>query len=263
MELIKNPWNDLFCKMVGESRKSIRITSPYVKSNIVSKLLSSKKSNVRVSLLTSFKLMNYYSGASDLEALEQLLSNNGTVNNFQKLHSKIYIFDELKAIITSGNLTNGGLFNNYEYGILLDDINIVKQIGTDFTDLLNHENTGIISLNEINQAKEIISKVPKSQHIVLPDIHLTGDDQIEIFTGGVDSITSSLKGWKLDVFMCLLKIENPEFTLKDVNYYVPYLQQKHPGNNNIEAKVRQQLQYLRDIGLLEFSAKGKYRKLWA
>ncbi|MBQ1398560.1 MAG: restriction endonuclease, partial [Clostridia bacterium] len=37
--------------------------------------------------------------------------------------------------------------------------------------------------------------------------------------------------------------------------------QKHIHNNNIEAKIRQQLQILRDKGFIEFLERGHYRKI--
>lgn len=262
MEFIKNPWNELFLDLVKNSKNSIKITSPYVKDNVVTNLLETKKDDVSLSLITSFKLMNYYTGASDLSALESILTQKGVVSNFQRLHSKIYIFDEATAIISSGNLTNGGLFNNYEYGVLIND-NSVKKIVNDYNELLNHDLTGCVTSLEINQAKEILSKVPKSQPITLPKIEIQkSNEDIEIFTGGIESITSTLKGWKLEVFICLLKINKPSFTLEDINSFLPYFENKFPDNNNIEAKIRQQLQLLRDIGLVEFLGKGNYRKLW-
>jgi hypothetical protein len=39
------------------------------------------------------------------------------------------------------------------------------------------------------------------------------------------------------------------------------LKKKFPYNENIKAKIRQQLQYLRDDGLIEFIGDGKYRKI--
>jgi type II restriction enzyme len=35
---------------------------------------------------------------------------------------------------------------------------------------------------------------------------------------------------------------------------------KYPNNNNIQAKIRQQLQILRDKGYLKFTGRGKYEK---
>ncbi len=68
------------------------------------------------------------------------------------------------------------------------------------------------------------------------------------------------RGWLFDVLNCVNKIPSDEFTLGEVYAYVEFLQQKHIGNHNIEAKVRQQLQILRDKGFVEFIGRGKYRK---
>ena len=43
--------------------------------------------------------------------------------------------------------------------------------------------------------------------------------------------------------------------------FVKELSVKHPGNNNVEAKIRQQLQFLRDKGFIEFTARGNYKKI--
>ena len=64
--------------------------------------------------------------------MKTILDNQGTIKNYQSLHSKIYIFDDSNAVITSGNLTYGGLINNYEYGVLIKDENDVKNVLSDF-----------------------------------------------------------------------------------------------------------------------------------
>jgi len=51
------------------------------------------------------------------------------------------------------------------------------------------------------------------------------------------------------------------FSLRDVYDYVSILKSKFPSNNNVEAKIRQQLQLLRDDGYIEsLDYKGNYRK---
>jgi type II restriction enzyme len=50
-------------------------------------------------------------------------------------------------------------------------------------------------------------------------------------------------------------------TLKEVYAFTSYLKTKHPNNNFIEDKIRQQLQVLRDKGFLEFKGNGKYQLL--
>lgn len=75
--------------------------------------------------------------------------------------------------------------------------------------------------------------------------------------------TDSLEGrsWLFDVLACVNKIEKPLFTLGEVYAFRDELKLKHPDNNNIEAKIRQQLQLLRDKGIIEFADRGVYRKL--
>ena len=65
-----------------------------------------------------------------------------------------------------------------------------------------------------------------------------------------------LRAWKaeagyFDILPCVKKLENT-FTLKQMYGFVHELKLKHTNDNNIEAKIRQQLQFLRDKGIIEF-----------
>ena len=77
------------------------------------------------------------------------------------------------------------------------------------------------------------------------------------FVRGTQNIES--KGWLLDVLLCVEKIKKNDFSLDDVYAYEGYLQAKHLSNNNVKAKIRQQLQFLRDKGILDFVSRGQYR----
>ena len=67
------------------------------------------------------------------------------------------------------------------------------------------------------------------------------------------------KGWLLDVLVCVERIKKREFSLDDVYGFEAYLQAKHPENHNLKAKIRQQLQFLRDRNVIEFLGRGRYR----
>jgi type II restriction enzyme len=67
------------------------------------------------------------------------------------------------------------------------------------------------------------------------------------------------KGWMFDVLICVERIKKREFSLEDVYKFESFLQEKHPLNNNIKAKIRQQLQFLRDRNVIDFIERGKYR----
>lgn len=69
------------------------------------------------------------------------------------------------------------------------------------------------------------------------------------------------RGWLFDVLNCVNNISDKNFTLTDVYQYAENLQQKYTNNHNIQAKIRQQLQILRDKGIIEFVSRGYYRKI--
>jgi len=56
-------------------------------------------------------------------------------------------------------------------------------------------------------------------------------------------------------------IKSDVFRLEDIYKYTGLLKKYHPLNNNVEAKIRQQLQILRDNNILEILERGVYKKL--
>lgn len=70
-----------------------------------------------------------------------------------------------------------------------------------------------------------------------------------------------MKGWLLQVMRCIERIPTDLFQIDDVYAYEDELKEIYPQNNNIRAKIRQQLQLLRDRGLLEFYGDGRYKRL--
>lgn len=70
------------------------------------------------------------------------------------------------------------------------------------------------------------------------------------------------RGWLMDVLNCVNSVNKVDFSLLDIYVYCERLQDKHTCNHNIEAKIRQQLQILRDKGFIEFTTRGHYRKLY-
>jgi type II restriction enzyme len=67
------------------------------------------------------------------------------------------------------------------------------------------------------------------------------------------------RGWLIDVMKAVERIGRVTFTLDEVYAEEARLQALYPNNRNVRAKIRQQLQVLRDRGYLEFSGGGAYR----
>jgi type II restriction enzyme len=69
------------------------------------------------------------------------------------------------------------------------------------------------------------------------------------------------RGWTLDVLNVVRELGREHFSLADVYAHENHLTVLHPSNHNIQPKIRQQLQVLRDLGFIEFVSPGQYRTL--
>lgn len=110
-----------------------------------------------------------------------------------------------------------------------------------YSDIPNQGKISIITNGIIKSLNEVVNQY---SHIK------------KLNTQNIDS-----RGWLMDVMNCINEITNNEFSLKEIYEYTEILKRKHIHNNNIEAKIRQQLQILRDKGFIEFIERGHYRKL--
>ncbi len=66
--------------------------------------------------------------------------------------------------------------------------------------------------------------------------------------------------WLNDILL-IVTSQKEYFDLDKMYSYSDFLKLRHPENNNIRAKIRQQLQFLRDEGYVEFLDRGNYRRL--
>ena len=80
---------------------------------------------------------------------------------------------------------------------------------------------------------------------------------------GLSNLKGAVRGWALDVLKAVRKLNKAEFTLSDIYEFEPALSAAYPSNRNVRPKIRQQLQKLRDLKLLEFVSPGRYRVIEA
>ena len=68
------------------------------------------------------------------------------------------------------------------------------------------------------------------------------------------------RGWLADVLKCVERLY-VDFKVSDVYSFEAELASLHPDNRHVKDKVRQQLQRLRDMGILKPISRGEYRYL--
>jgi len=112
-----------------------------------------------------------------------------------------------------------------------------------------------IDLRQVPESGKVF--LVKDQQVI-PRENVTQQFQKTLFLRE-QSIAS--RGWTLDVWECIDRLD-VSFSLNQVYAFAYELQLKHPENNHIKDKIRQQLQVLRDKGIIEFISRGHYRKLY-
>jgi HKD family nuclease len=137
VKLLKSPFEKEFQSLIKQTKREIIFSSPYINDAGVSIFLKSiNPSNKSINILTNLSARNIVDNVTQPVALIKMYDAFGqtTVSSLAKLHAKVYIVDETIAVITSANLTYGGLKSNFEYGVLIDDKTTIQTVKQDVLD---------------------------------------------------------------------------------------------------------------------------------
>lgn len=137
LTILSRRWSNIFKEILKRTNYELVISSPYLSNTgikfIIDNLNPAFREIGHVSLITDLSPMNIYHGATDPKSIKLLMQSIEKVHlwHLPSLHAKVYISDDTDAIVTSGNLTSGGLFRNFEYGVTLTEERTVRLIKND------------------------------------------------------------------------------------------------------------------------------------
>ncbi|MDR2834840.1 MAG: phospholipase D-like domain-containing protein [Bacteroidales bacterium] len=177
IKLLKSPFVNEFRGLLSQAKREIIFSSPYINDAGAAIILNSINdvSNKNIHIITNLSVRNIVDNVTQPSALLKIYDSfkNTTVSSLAKLHAKVYIIDDLFAVISSANLTYGGLKSNFEYGVLIDEkqtIQTVKQ------DVLDYASLGLvfdkIFLTKIYEESQKIEEVQEKQIIQRTDSDL-------------------------------------------------------------------------------------------
>ena len=76
-----------------------------------------------------------------------------------------------------------------------------------------------------------------------------------------DELLDSFNGWQKLTLRGVLDMPKEGFDLQELlDVCQPAASAEYPDNHNVRPKLRQQLQMLRDLGLVEFVSRGRYKR---
>jgi len=73
-------------------------------------------------------------------------------------------------------------------------------------------------------------------------------------------IGAAVRGWTINISKIVESLPS-RFSLNDVYSYEDYFADLHPRNKNVRPKIRQQMQVLRDMGMIRFLGGGCYERI--
>lgn len=139
---ISTKWNRNLIQLVRSVERDLVICTPFVSADGIAAILDNTPPAFsqagRITFLTNLSVSNVASLVTDPRSLKNLHERYAqtAVHHLPGLHAKVYIADGARAIVTSGNLTAGGLYRNLEYGIELCEESLVKRIRHELLDFL-------------------------------------------------------------------------------------------------------------------------------
>ena len=174
-KLIDSNWAQVMDNAARTLNGNLRIVCPFIKSCVVERLFWNVRS---IQVITRFNLGDFYNGVSDIQALSRLLNNGAEIRGVRNLHSKLYIYGNNRAIISSANLTNAALNRNYEFGFESDDSGIITACNDYFENLwmVSGQN---ITIERLAEWEDKVSKAHSAGS--KPNIPLgLGDEGVDI-----------------------------------------------------------------------------------
>lgn len=137
--LLRNPWDAQLVHLLSIPQEFLLVASPFITrsvANWVGEQLSRNVSAAKLQILclTNLRIESILSGSLELEGLSDLgRAFQGFVPiHLPALHAKVFVADRKFAIVTSGNLTRGGLRVNHEYGVAIKAPRLVREVRNDF-----------------------------------------------------------------------------------------------------------------------------------
>ncbi len=127
ISLLTGDWSAEFGRLVSSAKVRLTLCSPFVSRDGAEAVTAARANKPSLSakslMLTNLSSHAVCAGAIDPEAVMNIATTlpRCEVVHLPRLHAKVYVADGRSAVITSGNLTAGGLGRNYECGVLVRD----------------------------------------------------------------------------------------------------------------------------------------------
>jgi type II restriction enzyme len=178
------------------------------------------------------------------------------------LHAKVYVIDTTAALVTSANATLSGMEANLEFGVAVCDPQLVQAVANEVLGGFGgNAKPETYEPAEISALERLVGRVKARLPRPVDVGRLAEEERAIIELESTEELLEAFTGWRRLTLAGVIAQPADEFQLEDVySECVPRAAKEYPENRHPQAKLRQQLQSLRDLGLIEFLGAGRYEK---
>ncbi len=264
LEIVITPTHEWLSNAARSCQSRLLIGCPYV-SGAIYDVIGTVAYEATRTLITRTDLRDFSSGASSLDSICNLADDGVTIKSLNNLHAKMYIFDDAAALVTSANATYPGLHRNRECGLATSDKEIVNQLAKSLESGLGGDRRPMIMrLAELKRLKGSLKAIQTSfTEPPVVDVPIDNAPLVQATYSIADeeNLLAGLTGWKRLTMRGVLEMPQGGFGNEELYEVCKQLAaEQYPDNHTVPHKLRQQLQYLRDLGLVEFVSPGWYKR---
>ncbi len=258
LQIVTTPTFDWLAERARACKSRMLVGSPYVNNGVL-KLTDMVSGRVTRTLVTRTDLRDFALGSSSLGTLCTLAGQGVAVHSLHGLHAKMYIFDDTSALVTSANATNAGMLRNLECGLGTGDRQVVRDLAESLLSGFDAEEPPReMSHDEL----EALHAPLETIRATLPKLPQMGEPlaNATFSISDKEAFLNGYAGWQRLTLEGVLALPRRGFQLDDLlRVCEPMATTRYPENRHVRAKLRQQLQMLRDVGTVEFMGGGRYR----
>ncbi len=251
LQIVTTPTFDWVAENARTCRSHMIVVSPYVNNGVIG-ITDLAPAGVTCRLITRTDLRDFATGASSLETLCTLAKKGVVVSSLGGLHAKMYIFDDICALVTSANATNSGMRRNLECGLATRDATMVARLSSVLLRGFEFEVLRVMSISALETLRLALPsiKVSMPEH---PPTPTSVDAEPEFSITDAAGLISGFRGWTNLTMRGVMALPEGHFRMDDLlKVCAPLAAQQYPKNRHVQAKLRQQLQILRGHGIVQF-----------
>jgi hypothetical protein len=168
--VVLNPSRSFVLDQVKACRKNLKLVSPFAKARPLEEFrdagdLPAEKRQ----LVTRAYDPDYVEGVLDYEGLREWVEAGARLRVADRsLHAKLCLFDDASALVTSANLTDGGLDRNRELGIFTTEPGMVRELVAFFDGLWRELRADVTAAQVGRWQREVLKALEGAPRVVVP-----------------------------------------------------------------------------------------------